>query len=183
MPQAVEKIALACKLKPKEFTLQLRAAEYHMRHGQYDESLAFNTAAEKLAASEEESDLTLKNRIEIFQSNRRLGEEISRLRFALEDSGEQSVDGWHILARYLEADRDWDGASEAIDKALAIDDKSIPVLTTSARIAETSGSFADAAAANRKLAEIDRRLRSEHLMNVARLEACLLYTSPSPRDS
>ena len=173
LPQAVEKIALACKLKPKEFTLQLRAAEYHMRHGQYDESLAFNTAAEKLAASEEESDLTLKNRIEIFQSNRRLGEEINRLRWALEDGGEQSVDGWHILARYLEADRDWDGASEAIEKALAIDDKSIPVLTTSARIAETSGSFANAAAVNRKLAEIDRRLRSEHLMNVARLEAQL----------
>ena len=173
LPQAVDKIALACKLKPKEFALQLRAAEYHMRHGKFEESLAFNAAAGELAASEEESDQTLKNRIEIFQSDRKLGEEIDRLREVVENKEKQSVDDWHVLARYLEADRDWDGAGEAIENALAINGKSIPVLTTSARIAETSGSFADAAAVNRKLAEIDRRLRSEHLMNVARLEAQL----------
>ena len=173
LPQAVEKIALACELAPKEFALQLRAAEYHMRFEKYDESLAFNTAAGELAASEEETDLTLKNRIEIFQSNRKLGEEIDRLRAAAENNPKQSVDDWHVLARYLEADRDWDGASVAIEKALAINGNSIPVLTTSARVAETSGDFASAASVNRKLAEIDRRLRSEHLMNVARLEAQL----------
>ena len=173
LPQAVEKIALACKLDPKEFALQLRAAEYHMRHGKYDESLAFNAAAGDLAASEEESDLTLKNRIEIFQSNRKLGEEIERLREAAQSNEKQTVEDWHVLARYLEADRDWDGASEAIEKALAINEKSIPVLTTSARVAETSGDYGAAAAVNRKLAEVDRRLRSEHLMNVARLEAQL----------
>ena len=136
-----------------------------MRHGKFEESLAFNAAAGELAASEEESDQTLKNRIEIFQSDRKLGEEIDRLREVVENKEKQSVDDWHVLARYLEADRDWDGAGEAIENALAINGKSIPVLTTSARIAETSGSFADAAAVNRKLAEI-----------------CLLYTSPSPRD-
>ena len=173
LPQAVEKIALACKLDPEEFALQLRAAEYHMRHGKYGESLAFNKAAGDLADSDEETDQALKNRIEIFQSNRKLDEEIERLRSVATSNETQSVDDWHVLARYLEADRDWDGASEAIEKALAINEKSIPVLTTSARVAETSGNYGAAAAVNRKLAEIDRRLRSEHLMNVARLEAQL----------
>ena len=173
LPQAVEKIALACKMEPKEFTLQLRAAEYHMRHEKFDESLAYNTAAGELAASEEESELALKSRIEIFQSDRKLGDEIDRLREVAQSSKEQSVDQWHTLARYLEADRDWPAATEAIEKALAINEKSIPVLTTSARVAETSGDYGRAAAENRKLAEIDRRLRSEHLMNVARLEAQL----------
>ena len=173
LPEAVEKIALACELEPKEFTLQLRAAEYHMRESKYDDALVYNDKANELAASDEESELALKNRIEIFQTNRKLDEEIDRLRSLAENSENQSVDQWHTLARYLEADRDWPLATEALEKALAIDEKSIPVLTTSARIAETSGDYGRAATENRKLAEIDRRLRSEHLMNVARLEAQL----------
>ena len=173
LPQAVEKIAMACKLEPKEFTLQLKAAEYHMRQNKFDEALAYNTAASDLSASEEESELALKNRIEIFQTNRKLADEIDRLRAEVEKSSEPTVDAWHTLARYLEADRDWAGAIEALEKALAIDEKSIPVLTSAARVAETSGDYGRAAAENRKLANIDRRLRSEHLMNVARLEAQL----------
>ena len=173
LPQAVEKIAAACELEPKEFVLQLKAAEYHMRDGKFEESLAYNTAANALSASDEESELALKNRIEIFQTNRKLEEEIDRLREQAESEGNPTVDAWHTLARYLEASRNWPDATEALEKALAIDDKSIPVLTTSARIAETSGDYGRAAAENRKLASIDRRLRSEHLMNVARLEAQL----------
>ncbi len=173
LPQAVEKIAAACELDPKEFVLQLKAAEYHMRDGKFDKSLAYNTAANALSASDEESELALKNRIEIFQTNRKLEEEIDRLREQAQSAGKPTVDAWHTLARYLEASRNWPDATEALEKALAIDDKSIPVLTTSARIAETSGDYGRAAAENRKLASIDRRLRSEHLMNVARLEAQL----------
>ena len=173
LPQAVEKIAMACELEPKEFTLQLKAAEYHMRHNKFDEALAYNAAANDLSASDEESELALKNRIEIFQTNRKLAEEVDRLRAEVENSSEPTVDAWHTLARYLEADRDWAGATEALEKALAIDEKSIPVLTSAARVAEASGDYGRAAAENRKLANIDRRLRSEHLMNVARLEAQL----------
>ena len=173
LPQAVEKIATACELEPKEFTYQLKAAEYHMRLEKFDEALAFNTAANSVLASEEETELVLKNRIEIFQTSRKLDDEIDRLRAEVESAAEPTVDAWHTLARYLEASRNWADATEALEKALAINDKSISVLTSSARIAETSGNFARAAAENRKLAVIDRRLRSDHLMNVARLEAQL----------
>ena len=79
LPQAVEKIAAACELDPKEFALQLKAAEYHMRHQKFDESLEYNAAANSLSASEEESELVLRNRIEIFQTNRKLEDEIDRL--------------------------------------------------------------------------------------------------------
>ena len=173
LPQAVEKISAACELDPKEFALQLRSAQYHMRHEKFDEALAYNKAANSLSASEEESELVLRNRIEIFQTNRKLEDEIDRLRDEVEESAEPTVEAWHTLARYLEANRNWPDAMESLEKALEINDKSIPVLTSSARVAETSGDYARAAAENRKLASIDRRLRSEHLMNVARLEAQL----------
>jgi len=173
LPQAVEKISAACELDPKEFALQLRAAQYHMRYEKFDEALAYNKAANSLSASEEESELVLRNRIEIFQTNRKLEDEIDRLREEVEESAEPTVEAWHTLARYLEANRNWPDAMQSLEKALEINDKSIPVLTSSARVAETSGDYARAAAENRKLASIDRRLRSEHLMNVARLEAQL----------
>ena len=173
LSQAVEKIAAACELDPKEFAWQLKAASYHMRQEKFDESLAYNTAANSLSASEEETELVLRNRIEIFQTSRKLEDEIDRLRAEVKDASEPTEDAWHTLARYLEANRDWPDSMEALDNALAINEKSIPALTSMARVAETSGDFARAASENRKLAVIDRRLRSEHLMNVARLEAQL----------
>ena len=173
LPQAVKKIALACQREPKEFPLQLKSAEYHMRNNQFDEALVYNAAAKNLSATDEENELALKNRIEIFQNSRKMDEEIERLTTEVSAAGEPTVEAWHQLARYLEADRRWAEATEAIEKALAISAESIPVLTSSARIAETSGDFGRAATENRKLAKIDRRLRSEHLMNVARLEAQL----------
>ena len=102
LPQAVEKIAIACELEPKEFSLQLRASEYHMRHGKFDEALAYNSTAAGLSASDEESELALKNRIEIFQTNRKLDEEIDRLQAEAESSADPGVDQWHTLARYYD---------------------------------------------------------------------------------
>jgi tetratricopeptide (TPR) repeat protein len=78
---------------------------------------------------------------------------------------------WHVLARYYEADRRWSEATEAIGRALAREEESIPALATAARIAELSGDFSQAAEMSRTLARVDRRSRSDYLMNVARLES------------
>ena len=78
-----------------------------------------------------------------------------------------------LLARYLEAARKLPEADQAIGKALSLDDKSIVYRGASARIAESSGNLQGAADAYRQLAGIDRRFKTEHLTNVAKLETQL----------
>ena len=171
LEQAVSEIAAACELDGKDFALHLKSAEYHNRAGKYDDALTFVHRAAELGASDEEQAEALNQRIEIFQSSRRLEEETDQLASQLDDDA--SVEQWHTLARYYEADRRWADATEAVAKALQQNPSSILALTTSARIAELSGDYAAAAEMNRRLAAVDRRSRSDHLMNVARLEAQL----------
>ncbi|MEQ1824309.1 MAG: DUF1583 domain-containing protein [Pirellula sp.] len=171
--QSASEIAEACKMSPKDFSLQLRSADYHMRADKTDEALGFIDAAEKLAANEDERSAIIKQRIEVFQSSQRLDAEIEKLSSALRSNAAATAEQWHVLARYLEAERQWASASEAINEAIGRDEKSIPILTTAAKIAEASGDFGQAAQLNRKLASVDRRSIGDHLMNVARLEAQL----------
>ena len=84
-----------------------------------------------------------------------------------------------MLARYLEADGKLPEAVRAADKAIEIDPRSIPAWTLAARVRESAGSLADAADALRRLAEIDRRNRTEHLTGIARLEARLGRVEPA----
>lgn len=171
LDDAVEQIAEACRLDEKDFALQIKSAVYHARAGKFDESLAFIDAAETLAANSEEHDAVIAERIEVYRSARRLDEEIDKLASAIKADAAAKADRWHLLARYLEADSRWADATEAVDSALKLDGKSIPALTTAARIAELSGDYGRAASMNGQLAEIDRRSRGDYLMNVARLEA------------
>ncbi len=173
LEQAITEIAAACQLDAKDFGLELTAADYHGRAQKYDEAESFIAAAEKLAANDDERESVIKARIEVLQSSRRLDEETETMAAKVAGDPVASVQDWHVLARYYEADRRWNEATEAIDRAIAKDAKSIPAIATSARIAELSGDFARAAEMNRQLAQVDRRSRSDHLMNVARLEAQL----------
>jgi tetratricopeptide (TPR) repeat protein len=173
LDQAIVEIATACQLDPKDFSLELTAADYHGRADKYDEALAFVAAAEKLAANDDERESVIKARVEVLQSSRRLDDEIERMAAKVGADQTASAQDWHILARYYEADRRWSEATETIGRALDKDDKSIPALATSARIAELSGDFARAAEMSRQLANADRRQRSDHLQNVARLESQL----------
>lgn len=169
--QAVKEIADACKLAPKEFMLQMRSAEYHARATKYDDALTFLDAAEKLAASDDDRDSLIRQRIEVFQSSQRLDDETKKLAEAVSGNAKATPSDWALLARYYEANRQWIEATESIEKGLAIDPKSAPTLTAAARISESSGNYGQAADYSRRLAESDRRSRGDHLMNVARLEA------------
>ena len=171
LDQAVKEIGDACKLAPKEFALQMRAAEYHMRATKYDEALTFLSAAQALAANDDERDSLIRQRIEIFQSSQKLEEEIAKLEESVKANSAATPADWAMLARYYEANRQWVEATESIEKGLAIDPKSAPTLTVAARISESSGNFGQAAEYSRRLADSDRRSRGDHLMNVARLEA------------
>jgi Flp pilus assembly protein TadD len=173
LDQAVVQIAEACQLDAKDFSLQLKGAEFHARAGKFDEALTFVATAEALAANSDELDAVIKQRIEVFQSSDRLDDEIEKLAAQVTADANANADAWHLLARYFEADRRWEDATEAVENALKKDAKSIPALATSARIAEQSGDFSRAADMNRQLSDVDRRSRGDHLMNVARLEAQL----------
>ena len=164
-------IAEACKLDPKDFSLELTAADYHNRAEKYDDAMTFIAAAEKLAANDDERESVMKSRIEALQSSRQLDEEIARMAEKVHDDKSATTQDWLVLSRYYEADRQWNEATETIGKALAMDAKSIPALATAARIAELSGDFSRAAEMSRQLAQTDRRSRSDHLQNVARLES------------
>lgn len=173
LDRAIEQIAAACALDAKDISLQLTAADYHARADKPEAALEFVAAAEALAANDEQREAVVKQRIEIYQASDRLEEEIDRLAAELAADADATADEWHVLARYLEANREWAEAMDALEKALARDENSIPALTTAARVGEQSGDFAEAAAMSRRLATVDRRSRSEHLMTVARLEAQL----------
>ena len=56
---------------------------------------------------------------------------------------------------------------------IEVDPRSIPAWTLAARLRESAGNLGDAADAFRRLAEIDRRNRTEHLTGIAKLEARL----------
>lgn len=171
--QAIAEITAASKLDPKEFNYALKAAEYQSHAEKYEDALASIATAEKLAANDDERDAAIKARIDTLQSSRQLDDEIEQMAAKVAKDPKASAQDWNLLARYYEADRRWNEATEAINKAIAIDGKAIPILSTSARIAELSGDFARAAEMNRQLAQVDRRSRSDHLMNVARLESQL----------
>lgn len=171
--QAVQSIAAAVELEPKEFALQIRAAEYHNRANKYDEALKYIASAEPLATNDEQRETLINQRIDVLQSSSRLKEEIENQRTRIAELAKPKVEDWQLLARYLEAEREWPEAIESIETALAIDEKSVPALSTAARIIEASGDLGKAADIHRRLADADRRSRDDHLMNVARLEAQL----------
>jgi len=170
LDQAVKEITDACKLAPKEFILQMRAADYHKRAAKYDEALTFLSAAEMLAQTDDERDSLIRQRIEVFQSSQRMEDEIQKLVAAIQANATVTPADWALLARYYEANRQWTEATESVEKGLTLDPKSVPTLIVAARIAESSGNFGQAADYSRRLAETDRRSRGDHLMNVARLE-------------
>ncbi len=171
--KAVVEIADAVTRDPKDFALQLRAAEYHSRASKFDEALAYVASGEKLTSSDDERDAVIQQRIEVLQASQRLEDEADRLAEEIRGNTEATSSDWYLLARYMESSRRWPDATEAIEQAIERDPKSIVALTAAARIAETSGDYGQAAETNRKLAEIDRRSRGDHLMNVSRLEAQL----------
>lgn len=170
LDQALVEITAATEMDAKDFALQIRAADYHNQAEKYDEALRFIAAAEGLADDAERMDTVIRERIEVYQSSQQLEQRIEELVASIQADEKPSWEQWHLLARYHEAARAWPEATDAIDSALKVDPANIVALTTAARIAEASGELSAAADLSRQLAEVDRRWRGDHWMNVARLE-------------
>jgi tetratricopeptide (TPR) repeat protein len=177
--KACEQIAEAVQMEPKEFTLQIRAAEYHLRAERYEQSLQYVLAAAELAANDDEQEQVVNQRIAVLQADQQIEAQVDELTERLTkettdgspEANSRAAADWYLLGRYQESLRHWSEARSAIDKSLELEPKSIRGLTAAARIAESAGDYGAAADQNRRLADVDRRSRSEHLMNVSRLES------------
>lgn len=153
-----------------EFTDQIKLAELLREDEQTQASLDLLDEAAGLAETTEEHELLLDERLKSLVQAGKLSEEIETLKQHVEAADPPTADQWYRLARYYEADSDQREASQAIGRAIELDKQSAVIWQTAVRILETSGRFADAAAAGRHLAVLDARYRTEHLKNVASLE-------------
>ncbi len=177
--EALPPLTEAVRLEPDSFDPRLKLAALDHRLEQFDDAEAELTSAQKLAERDEEKDAVLEARVKNDQAAGRLTQRAETLRKELEGDGKSTAAAWCNLARYLEADTKLPEAVRAAEKAALTDPRSIPAWTLLARVRESAGSLGDAAAALGRLAEIDRRNRTEHLTGVARLEARLGRVEPA----
>ncbi len=173
LAEAVETNAEACQLDPKDFLLQMKRVDLLAQAEKHDKALEQLAVVRKLAANEEEREACLVRELRELQSIGKLTDHIADLKKELDDpqsSASKDADQWFQLARAHEAARQLNDASRAIAKALTLTPQSIPILTASARIHEAQNNLLAASDINRKLAQIDRRYRTEYLKQVAALE-------------
>ncbi len=171
--EAIAALADAVALDKTDFNLFVAYADQLHQNEQHDEALKQLDSASKLISNAEDAETILLAQLKIYQATNSLAAHIDELQKELDDKKNPTADRWHRLARYYDANRQTAEATTAIRKAAELDPKSILILTSSARIHEASGNLLVAAETNRKLANLDRRFRTEYLINVAKLEAKL----------
>ena len=173
LTEAVETNAEACQLDPKDFLLQIKRVDLLAQAEKHDKALEQLAVVRKLAANEEEREACLVRELRELQSISKLNDHIADIKKKLDDpqsASSKDADQWFQLARAHEAARQLNDASRAIAKAVTLTPQSIPILTASARIHEAQNNLLAASDINRKLAQIDRRYRTEYLKQVASLE-------------
>ncbi|QEL19722.1 DUF1583 domain-containing protein [Limnoglobus roseus] len=168
--EAIRVFAEAIQLEKDDYNLLMTYADVLAQEAENDEALKQLDLASKFTSNAEEVEQVLAARIKIYQATDKLPEQIDALSKELTANASAPATQWLILARYFEANRQLDKAVETIAKAAEKDAKSLAVLAASARIHEAGGNMLAAAEANRKLANLDRRYRTEYLQQVAALE-------------
>jgi tetratricopeptide (TPR) repeat protein len=173
LKEAVAPLTEAVTFDRDNFDYHLKLADYLHRLERYDAAETEISAARKLAEKAEEKVAVLEARVKNDQAADRVAKRIDVLQKELHDAKDPTAEQWDILARYLEADAKLPEAVHAADNAIAIEPRSIPAWTLAARVRESAGNLNGAAEALRRLAEIDRRNRTEHLTGIAKLESRL----------
>ncbi|AMV19156.1 DUF1583 domain-containing protein [Planctomyces sp. SH-PL14] len=169
LKDALPEISAACELDPKDFSLQMKSVDLFAKADQPVEALAALTRAEALAQNEEERESVLTTQIRVYDQDRSLQKRSEELAQAIA-AGQATARQHYLLARYQEGLHDHEEAARSIEKALALEPQSIPLLATAARLSEQAGNLKEAGDLNRRLATVDRRGRSDYLRRVAQLE-------------
>lgn len=167
--RALETMAEACEMNPN-FGQRGRYAELLRKSEKYEEALAQLDLAEPLAEAPEEREIVIEERIANYQAQGNLGERIDELETALAGPQAEDSDGWRLLALYRQADRRFQPACDAIEKATELAGNDAKTWETAASLYERTGRFGEAVAAYRKLASIDRRFITNYLTQIATLE-------------
>ena len=171
--EALAACSEAAGLDRDDFDLQVRLADLlHASEKLDDERTQLDLAA-GAATGDEQAEAVLDRQIKNFQAAGSLAGRADSLRKDLEAGTDATSERWRRLARYLEADQKPSEALASAHKALARNEKSVPTLAMIARLDEGTGNLSAAADVLRRLAEVDRRGRTEYLTGVARLEARL----------
>lgn len=171
--EALVPVAEACALAKDDFDLNFKYADLLQQLERFDDALKQLALAEGLADDQEQRTAVLAARIKNLQGAGRLTAEAETLQKELVAAKDAPAGRWVTLARYLEADGKLPEATAAVKKAIELDGKSIAAWSAAARIQELAGNFGAAADCQRKLAELDRRARTDYLTEVAKLETRL----------
>jgi tetratricopeptide (TPR) repeat protein len=171
--ESIAPLQEAVALEKDDFDLRMKLAEYLHRLGRFDEAEAQHSAAQAMATRDEQRVAVRESRVKNDQAAGRMATRIATMRQELEARPDSPADRWIELARYLEADSKLPDAVRATDRAIQADGRSVPAWTLAGRVRESAGNLGDAAAALRRLTEIDRKNRAEYLEGIARLESRL----------
>jgi tetratricopeptide (TPR) repeat protein len=171
--EAIAALADAIALDQSDFNLYVSYADQLHQNEQHDEALKQLDNAARLISNAEDSEAVLLAQLKIYQETETLEARINDLQKELDAKQNPTAERWHRLARFYDVNRQAAEAMKSIARAAELDPKSIPILTSAARIHEASGNLLRAAETNRQLANLDRRFRTEYLTNVAKLEAKL----------
>jgi tetratricopeptide (TPR) repeat protein len=138
--------------------------------GRLEESLAQVSLASAIAESPEEHETVLQERIRGLQDLGRLQSVADELTQQLAANQDATANDWRTLALYRAALDDLPAATAAIETAIKADNSSVAVWKTAADLFEHAGRLSDAGDALRRLADLDRRFRGEHLLQIVSLE-------------
>ena len=167
--EALATMAKACDMKPT-FGHRARYAELLRDARKYDESLAQLDLAEPMAEDPELRELVIDERIKNYQASGKLTERIEATTADVAGEGAKDPMKWRMLALLRDADRKFQLACDAIDKATELAPGDVGIWETAATLQERAGRFGDAVSSYRKLATIDRRFLSNYLTQIAALE-------------
>ncbi|MFO0978998.1 MAG: tetratricopeptide repeat protein [Planctomycetaceae bacterium] len=173
--QAIETLSAACEMRP-EFSQLLRLAE--MQRSFVDggarpyiaDSLKTLERAAELAESEDDRVLIVDSRINSLEASNRLSDFLQQLKERVSAAGTAPVEDWLMLAiGYLRLEQ-ISVATEITTQARTEHANSVAILRAHAQICQQAGRLADAIDANRRLMDVDRRLRQEYLVRIAELQ-------------
>ncbi|NNJ25410.1 DUF1583 domain-containing protein [Alienimonas chondri] len=152
-----------------EFADRMRFAELFVRAENAAAAETQIAKAEALAVTPEERRAVLNAAIDADEAAGKLAERIAALeQQAIDDPKEADVR--LRLALYRDAAGDATGAANAAAEAVKLAPADPTALMTLSEMQERAGRVADAATTARRLADIDRQRRAEHLIRVAELQ-------------
>ena len=159
----------ACSMNPlfrhrSTYAAMLREAK------KYGQSLEQWNLAESLVEDSEGEEQVIAGRIKCYVDMGQLVEQIERLQSHVQGEGKEDPKAWRLLALYLEENRQFLPACNAIEHAASLARESdIGIWHSAASLYEKSGRLGEALNANRNLLQIDRRFATSYLKQICAL--------------